>query len=100
MIATIAWLNIHVALALLFTLACRRKVSSPPIRFLSDATYSIYLFHIFFIRATSWHFAAAKDEFEPLAVFGTWSFALAGSLVLIASSRLLLGRRSRDIVGA
>jgi len=67
---------------------------------LSDSTYTIYLFHLFFVIPLQRMLPAAAGVFDPVATFVPWLAGIAGPLALVAGGRALLGPRSRPILGA
>jgi fucose 4-O-acetylase-like acetyltransferase len=67
---------------------------------LSDRTYAIYLLHPFFVYETLDSLAPLQPTTSPLSVALAWAAGLLGPTVTIAVARSLLGRRSRDIIGA
>ena len=94
------WIDIHAILAFVFVATCGRRVAPRPVRTIADATYAIYLFHLFFIYAVEDFMRPAENQLDLVFVATTWSAGLIGSLALIRLARTLLGERSRDIVGA
>ncbi len=95
-----AWLNVYAILATLFAATCNRSHSPAPVRYLSDATYAIYLLHLFFVYSVARHLHMEPGRAD-LVVMGTLSGAgLLGSLAVVAVTRRLLGPRSRDLIGA
>ena len=46
-----------------------KRTTPRPIRFLSEVTYSIYLFHLFFMYEAQRLFPHAAGSLEPAAVF-------------------------------
>jgi peptidoglycan/LPS O-acetylase OafA/YrhL len=99
-VRTAMWLDIHAILAFLFVATCGRRRAPAPVRFLADATYAIYLLHLFFIYALQLFVRPVWNEFDPLVVGAYWSAGLLGSLAVITLARALLGARSRDVIGA
>ncbi len=99
-VRTAKWLNIHAILALIFVATCGRRSAPAPLAILADATFAIYLLHLFFVYAAERLVQPAVDEFDVLIVAGYWSAGLFGALGIVALARWLLGPRSRDIIGA
>jgi peptidoglycan/LPS O-acetylase OafA/YrhL len=95
-----AWLNIHAILALLFVLTCGRPGSPAPVRILGDATYAIYLLHLFFVYAVLGYVTPAYREFDLAALALPWAAGLVGALAVVGVMRALLGPRARDVIGA
>ncbi len=95
-----AWLNILAILMLIAAASCGRSQVPGPIRFLSEATYPIYLFHLFFVYLAQDVLPHTRGVIDPVAIFGPWAAGLAGALAVIALGRALLGDRSRAIIGA
>jgi len=94
------WLDIHAIIALIFVSTCGRRTAPAPILVLSDATFAIYLLHLFFVYAAERWIQPAVNEFDILVIAAYWSAGLLGSLAVITMARSLLGPRSRDIIGA
>jgi peptidoglycan/LPS O-acetylase OafA/YrhL len=69
-------------------------------RWLSDASYSIYLWHIFFVDAAAELVPPPFREIAFLPIAIPWLAGLLGSISLVAAVQALLGRRSRDWIGA
>ena len=93
------WLGIYFAIATVFAISSGRRVSSP-VRWLSEATYAIYLFHLFFVIPGVDNFRAAAGVFEPFTILLIWCLGLVGSVAIVLAARAVLGERSRDVVGA
>lgn len=96
----VQWLGIYAVLALLLSVSLGRQTHSPALRELSDATYTIYLFHVFFVDLARRAIRPAPGEFEPFAILLPWGAGLAGSLALVWLGRRALGERSRSWLGA
>jgi peptidoglycan/LPS O-acetylase OafA/YrhL len=94
------WLDIHAILAFIFVGTCGQRNASGAVSTLSDASFAIYLLHLFFVYAAQRFVQPAANEFDVFVIAGYWSAGLLGSLGVIAVARLLLGRRSRDVIGA
>ena len=92
-----AWLDVYAILA--FLGAAAGLATAPRwLRALSDATYTVYLFHLFFLYAAQQALgASARGAGSVLVPFAA---GLAGSLALVVASRRLLGARARDWLGA
>jgi surface polysaccharide O-acyltransferase-like enzyme len=92
-----AWLDVYAVLA--FLGAAAGLATAPRwLRALSDATYTVYLFHLFFLYAAQQVLGASARG--PTSVLLPFAAGLAGSLALVAVSRRLLGARARDWIGA
>jgi surface polysaccharide O-acyltransferase-like enzyme len=94
------WLDIHAILAFVFVATCGRRSAPAPVTVLSDATFAIYLLHLFFVYAAKRVVQPAVREFDAWVIVVYWSAGLLGSLAVIAGARSLLGPRSRDVIGA
>jgi surface polysaccharide O-acyltransferase-like enzyme len=92
------WLGIWAILGLIFVLTCGRGRSPTWLRRTSDATYAVYLFHLFFLYETQ--LALGPRAGDLLGVLLPWAAGLAGSLLLVAGVQRAAGRRSRDLIGA
>ncbi|MCP4036343.1 MAG: hypothetical protein GY733_05350 [bacterium] len=67
---------------------------------MSDATYGIYLFHLFFLLPIRPYFPQTIGEFDPKAFFARALAGIVGSFVLITLAKLILRKHSRTIMGA
>ncbi len=97
---TLSWLEIWAIVSLIFVWTCGRAPAPRPVRALSDATYAIYLFHLFFLLPTQFFFPAPPGAMALIPILWPWLAGMLGSLAVIVLGRLLLGRRSRDWIGA
>lgn len=95
-----SWLQIFAIVMLIATLSCGVQKISAPVRRISDATYAVYLFHLFFLLPVQAHFRGPPSVLEPTAVLAPLIAGICGPFALIALVRLFLGRRSRLIMGA
>ena len=95
-----AWLDIYAILGLVFVAAHRVRVVPAWLRFTSDATYAIYLFHLFFVLPARQLWPLPAGALSPPAVLLPWAIGLLGPLALVAAARALLGARSRNVIGA
>jgi surface polysaccharide O-acyltransferase-like enzyme len=95
-----AWLDIYAILALVWVLASR--IERPPIwlRETSDATYALYLFHLFFLLPAKAWFPPPAGSVAWQAIALPWAIGLAGPLALVFVARAVLGTRSRSVIGA
>lgn len=96
----LSWLETYVVLALLFAAACGHERPPKWLRELSDVTYPVYLFHLFFVYAARPYFPFGFWRADLASLLGPWLAGLVGSLILVAAARALLGDRSRDVIGA
>lgn len=94
------WLDIYAILGFIFVATCGRRSAPAPVAVLSDATFAIYLLHLFFVYAAERLVQPAVNEFDALVIAGYWSAGLLGALAVITLVRWLLGPRSRDFIGA
>ena len=97
------WLSIYLTIALIFFASVGRERTPSSIRWLSDASYSIYLSHIFFVNALLNLRAGtlSTNALARLARFGLdWTGAMAGSVGILVLSRRILGpHRTRTWLG-
>lgn len=110
LVRTAAWLDVYAILCLVFVLASPRAAdpgAQPAaafvpgwLRLASDATYTIYLFHLFFLIPVQRALPASPGAVDIEAVLLPWAAGVAGPLALVAASRALLGDRSRGWLGA
>ena len=97
------WLAIWTTLGAMFFWVCGRRGPAPGgvvTRTLSDATYPMYLAHLFFLGPLRSWMAPASGVFEPAAIFVPWAASLVLSLALVYLGRAVLGRYSRTWLGA
>jgi len=107
-LATIAaWLHTYAMICAIVVLARGPRRHSATLEWLSNATYAIYLYHIYFIwMATGivwmWVPAAARPGQGGIGafLFSRWAAGMAGSLGMIAVARRCAGSRSRQWLGA
>src|SRR5262249_38627259 len=95
-----AWLDIYAILAFIALAASGAAASPRPLRALSDATYTIYLYHMFFVPLVQERIAAPPGEANAAAILLPWLAGLAGGLAVVWLGQRLLGARSRDWLGA
>jgi peptidoglycan/LPS O-acetylase OafA/YrhL len=93
------WVGIFASIGLIFVLSCGRQVNAF-VRWLSEATYAIYLFHLFFVVPGVASIRAQFGAFEPLTIASIWCIGLIGSVGIVVIARTAFGGRSRDVVGA
>ncbi len=97
------WFAILAALALCFAASAGRNRPGPlagSLRWLSDASYPIYLFHIFFIKVAAQQIEIEQRVFEPEKLFAIWACGVVGPIAIVWLGRTLLGARSRTLIGA
>lgn len=99
LVRTAAWLLVWVALALLFAAASGRG-SPRVLARLSDASYAVYLFHLFAVLPLRRALPPPSGALAPLSALLPWAAGLAAPLLLVALARRWLGPRSRDWIGA
>jgi surface polysaccharide O-acyltransferase-like enzyme len=97
---TLSWLGIYATLALLLAASFGRRAEGDILKELSEGSYAIYLFHLFFVLPARGLTMPAPGAFEPLAVLVPWAAGIVGPLLLIALARRALGARSRALIGA
>jgi peptidoglycan/LPS O-acetylase OafA/YrhL len=94
------WLFVACLLVLIFAAGLGRETRSHAIRFLSDASYTVYLFHLFFVLPAQGLLRAAPEVFVPATIAVPFVLGLLGSLALVVTGRALLGARSRTWLGS
>jgi peptidoglycan/LPS O-acetylase OafA/YrhL len=99
-VRTAIWLDVYAILALVALAASGLCATPGWMRTLSDATYTIYLYHLFFVLAVQKWVPAPAGEADLVAIGLPWLAGLAGGVALVAAGRALLGARSRDWLGA
>jgi peptidoglycan/LPS O-acetylase OafA/YrhL len=100
LVRTAAWLNVYAICALIFAATCGKERVPPVMRYLSDTTYPIYLLHMFFVLAASDLFPPRPRHATLLPIAVPWVAGVLGSLSVIAALQAVLGKRSRDWIGA
>lgn len=95
-----AWLDIYAILGLVFVAAWRIEEVPGWLRFASDATYAVYLYHLFFLLPARDALPQPAGAITFAATLLPWLAGLAGPLLLVAALRALLGARSRSLIGA
>jgi surface polysaccharide O-acyltransferase-like enzyme len=97
---TLSWLGIYATLALLLAASFGRRGGGGILKELSEGSYAIYLFHLLFVLPARDLTVPAPGRLEPPAVLVPWAAGIAGSMLLIALARRVLGDRSRTVIGA
>ena len=92
-------LSTYAICGLLFVLGAGRSTRSAALIFLSDASYAIYLFHLFLVLPLT-PLLRVPGEFSALGLVALWSAGVGGSLLFVSAMKRLLGARSRDWIGA
>jgi surface polysaccharide O-acyltransferase-like enzyme len=100
LVRTAAWLNIYAICTLIFVTACGSERVPSALRALSDASYPIYLLHMFFVLAATGLFTLPARSFAPLPTLLAWAAGILGSISIIAALKAVLGDRSKDWIGA
>jgi len=95
-----AWADIYAICALIFVSTAGRGRTSWALQYLSEASYSIFLVHIVFVLAVVEKLPQPFRQMDFASISLAWMAGLFGSLFLIAGLKALLGRRSRDWIGA
>jgi surface polysaccharide O-acyltransferase-like enzyme len=96
----LAWLAILAAIGLVFSTTAGAASLPSFFRRASDASYPIYLYHLFFVETAKRSIQIEPRRFEPEKLLFIWACGLLGSLIVISVGRALLGRRSRTFLGA
>lgn len=94
-----AWLNVYAIGALILTATCGARNAPLWLRTASDATYAVYLLHLFFVLSAQQlvPLPPLRAAFAPIAL--PWIAGVLGPAVVIAALQRVLGRRSRDVIG-
>lgn len=95
-----AWLGVWSTLGALWGLAASLESSPAPLRILSDATYTVFLYHLFFVRPLRDALPLPAQSVDAASLLLPWIAGLAGPLLLLLAARALLGQRSRTLLGA
>lgn len=99
-VRTAIWLEVWAILSLQVAVFCGRGQAPAPLRFVSTATYSLYLFHLFFVYTGQYFFPPLMKQAEFVTIFVPWALGVAGPLALVALVRFFAAERSRDLIGA
>lgn len=94
------WLDVYAIVAFIALAANGVRALPRPLRALSDATYTIYLYHMFFVTAVQQRVVAPPGVASATAIGLPWLAGLAGGLAVVWLGQRLLGARSREWVGA
>jgi len=102
-----AWFHTYLILCSIVVLVGRQRWRLPGLEWLSNATYPIYLYHLYFIWIAAEISSVGVPTATPpgpggIGVFlvSRWAAGMAGSLALIAAARWCAGSRSRKWIGA
>lgn len=93
------WMSAYALTAGVFALTWNKQSTPTIIRFLSDSTYTVYLYHIFFVLAFKAWASPAPRAFEPGIIAATWLSGFFGALAILLLVRVTAGERSRLLVG-
>jgi surface polysaccharide O-acyltransferase-like enzyme len=94
------WLYVNLVILLVFALGLGRNTTSQRLSQLSDATFAVFLFHLFFVYAVALVRPLAPGTFDAVGLSLHWMAGMAGALIWLAAARSILGVRSRLWVGA
>jgi len=100
LIRTAAWLDVYAILGAIILLSRGAGRSPGWLRFTSDATYTIYLFHLFFVLTVQDLLPLPEEGADGIRIALPWLAGLAGSLLVVTGARAALGDRSREWIGA
>jgi peptidoglycan/LPS O-acetylase OafA/YrhL len=96
----LGWVQCYVTLALIYVAAVGRQEAPELICWLSNASYPIYLGHLFFITPVLALFTYTPGTFDPERIFVAWAAGLGNSASLVLLGRALLGEeRARTWIG-
>lgn len=97
----LAWLQTFACLAWIASLTVGRARVPAVVVWLSEATYAIYLFHLFFLLPLQAVWPQPSGRLDPLVLAGQLALSLIGVGALVALARRVLGRpRARLLLGA
>ena len=72
----------------------------PAIRFLSNASYAIYLLHFPILRAIQYTYVNEQNLMQARSMLIPWVLSLGGTVLLVLALKRILGRYSRCLIGA
>ncbi len=84
----------------IFVLATKTRIDHTVVRALSDRTYAIYLWHLFFIYTVFNLFGETRNTHPLACTMTAWAAGLAGSLAIIEAAKRLVPSWSKDVIGA
>jgi surface polysaccharide O-acyltransferase-like enzyme len=94
------WLNVYAISATIVLIASGRETTQPWLKALSDATYAIFLLHLFFVYSAQQYLPHPPGQAAFAPVVLPWLAGLLGPLIVIQVVRQFLGDRSRNWIGA
>jgi fucose 4-O-acetylase-like acetyltransferase len=97
---TLGWLGIYVTVLLVLAFSLGRPSRFRVIRFLGDATYTIFLYHLFFVIPARKLLPAPEGIVDPVAIVAPWIAGILGPILLLLAGRRCLGRHSRSLLGS
>lgn len=94
------WSQCYVTLALIFVATVRTQEAPDLICWLSNASYPIYLGHLFFVTPVLAFFPYTIGSFDVERILAAWAAGLGNSALLVLLGRLFLGEeRARTWIG-
>lgn len=96
----LAWAGVWVLLALVTLATVGRTTRSPVVRWLSDASYAIYLFHLFGLQIVRAAMPMPPGAADAASIVTAWAVGIAGALLVVGAARSVHPQRAREIVGA
>jgi surface polysaccharide O-acyltransferase-like enzyme len=95
-----AWLGIWVVLATVWLAGIRAKGSPPWLARVSDLTYAIFLYHLFFVLPLRQAMPLPSGALAPVPLLVPWIVGCVAPALLAVLARAVLGARSRLVFGA
>jgi peptidoglycan/LPS O-acetylase OafA/YrhL len=96
-----AWLNIFALVGWVFVCSSRLPDTPGAIRWLSDSTYAIYLYHIFFVLSVLELTPPMRGPGQRVGLeVAAWLAGLLGACSITHAARVLLRDRARLWIGA
>jgi peptidoglycan/LPS O-acetylase OafA/YrhL len=89
----IGWVGIYTTLGFLLMVTLGQRDAPTCVRWLSDASYPIYLSHVFFMTPLLACWPYVSGTFDPLRIFAAWAVSLASSVVFVMLCRRILGAK-------
>jgi len=90
---------VYTCIIILFTAGMWIHEFHPGIRFVSNASYGIYLLHFPIVRACQSIYPEISAHYSFVYAFVSWCFGIAGSILIIFMVQKLSGRNSRYLIG-
>mmetsp|Transcript_139520 Transcript_139520/g.347940 ORF Transcript_139520/g.347940 Transcript_139520/m.347940 type:complete len:360 (-) Transcript_139520:534-1613(-) len=89
----LGWAQCYITLALIFVATAGRGGAPELVCWLSNASYPIYLSHLFFVTPVLAFLPHKAGAFDPTRILAAWAAGLGNSAALILIGRVVLGEK-------